>query len=377
MSTYSAASDAEESRRRRIQPGWTAAASGRVRAGAPRGREKGETMIARILRLWAIAFLLGGVDFASAADSEWTVELAPVYMQAYGHDPHVLTIHEVDSGPAARVDTKTPVALETDDTFAYRGRFQVHRERWTWGVDFLWFVTTQNAGDRAAAAGGALDEVAFEVADRAFVSSAPEEVLYYRVLEDTDLEMWTVDLYGLRTLASTPDGAWRLQLGLRLGDFDNDYHAVVGIQDVAGSRLDASSNYDRMMGPLVGLQGETRFGKHSLAGYLGQSVLFGTAEKLAGLSREFTGPFSETPAFFAHESFRRDEVDVAIPISELRLDWRYQLSRRISVGAGVETSVWWDVPVPPGLEPTSGGDQVFSENTIVLAGVLGSVKYTF
>jgi hypothetical protein len=342
-------------------------------------------MIARTLRLLpmvplvltAVISLLVTAPAARGEGPRWTVELAPVYMQAYGHDPHVLTIHEVDFGPPVGIDRKTPVSLDTDDSFAYRGEFRHRRERWTWGVDFLWFVTTQNASPRRSSAGGTLDEVTFEAADRSFTSRDAGEVLFYRVLEDTDLEMWTVDLYGLRTLSETPAGAWRLQLGLRLADFDNDYHAVVGIEGTAGSQLDASSNYERLMGPLVGLEGQARFGKSTLTGYLGQSVVFGKAEKLSFLGRDFFGPFSETPAFHSQEVFRRDDVDVAIPISELRIDWRYQLTRRLSLGAGVQTSVWWDVPVPPGLVPGPSGDQAFAENTIVLAGVLGSVKYAF
>jgi hypothetical protein len=320
--------------------------------------------------LIVLALGLGGAADARAAD--WTVELQPVFMEAYGHDQHVLTVHQIT--PAS--DTKTAVSLDTGDTFAYRGEFQYHGAQWIWGVDFLWFVTTQNADPRTAA-GGPVDKVAFEVADRTFTSSDPRQVLFYRVLEDTDLELWTLDFYGMKTLAERPESALRLQLGLRLGDFDNDYHAAVGIEGVAGARLDASSNYDRLMGPLVGLAGDAHFGKNSLTGYLSQSVLFGTAEKLTSTRREFTGPFGPTPAFGDSEGIRREGQDVAIPISELRIKWAYQLTRRISLGAGVHSSVWWDVPVPPGVVPIAGGDSAFHENTIVLVGVLGAVKVTF
>ncbi len=340
---------------------------------APRKRAFDGTLPAAL----AITLALGFGGAAQARQGTWTVELDPIYMQAYGHDQHVLTIHEIDRHATPQVDRKTAVSLDTDDSFAYRGEFQYARGQWRWGVDFLWFVTTQNAEGRTAAAGGGVDEVAFEVADRTFTSSNPSQRLFYSLLEDTDLELWNLDLYGMRTLAETPGSAFRLQLGLRLGDFDNDYHAVVGIQDVAGARLDASSNYELMMGPLVGLAGDLHFGRSSLEGYLGQSVLFGTAEKLTSSSREFAGPFGPTPPFFAEEGIRREGRDVAIPISDLRIKWSYQISKRISLGAGAISSVWWDVPVPPGIIPIVDGDDAFHENTIVLFGLLGGVEVTF
>ncbi len=164
-------------------------------------------------------------------------------------------------------------------------------------------------------------------------------MLFYGVLEDTDLTAWTLDLYATRTLTEMPQASLTLLLGLRNADFDNDYRAVVGVQGTAGSRLDASSNYGRMMGPLLGLAATGSVGRHMFAGHLGQSVVFGDAE-LSSSSREFTGPFTETPSFFAQETFR-EERDVAIPITELRFDWAYDLTDRWSLGVGAETSAWW------------------------------------
>ena len=317
---------------------------------------------------------------AHAEEGTWTVEVAPMYTQVYGHDQHVLTLHEIDVDSTPRLDRKTAVSLDTDDAFAYRGEFQYTRGQWGLGLDFFWFVTTQNAAPRTAAADGAsgpIDQVVFEVADRGFTSSNPGEILFFNLLEDTDLEFWTVDLYAIKTLAETPKSALRLRVGLKIGDFDNDYHAVVGVENVAGLRLDASSNYDRLMGPLVGLAGSFHRGRHSLEGYLGQSVLFGTAEKLTVTSREFTGPFSETPAFFAAETLRQEQVDVAIPITELRIKWSFRLSDLISLVAGSQASAWFDVSVPPGVVPGEGGDEAFHENTLVSIGLFSGARLTF
>ncbi|MGH9464963.1 MAG: hypothetical protein ACRD0X_04910 [Thermoanaerobaculia bacterium] len=332
----------------------------------------------RVPAALATVMILAAPGPAPAAEGEWSVEVQPVYMQVYGHDPHVLTVHEVDLDATPALDSKAAVLLESDTDFAYRAEILWARSEWSWGLDFLIFRTPQAAGPLSAAAdgpGGAVDEVAFEVADRTFTSSGPGDVLFYRVLEDTTIETWTLDLYALKTLAEGPGTALQLQLGLRNADFDNDYRAVVGIEDVGGARLDASSNYDRMMGPLVGLAGSVERGKHSFAGYLGQSLVFGNVE-LSGSSREFSGPFSETPAFFAQETLRTEQ-EVGIPITDFRLDWRMRLTDLVSVGAGLDTAAWWEVPVPPGIVPGVDGDEALAENTIVFFGVLAAFQLTF
>ena len=94
------------------------------------------------------------------------------------------------------------------------------------------------------------------------------------------------------------------------------------------------------------------------------------------MAREFRGPFGETPAFFAQESFAALK-DVAIPITEFRIDWTYRINKRLSLGVGANTSAWWDVPVPPGVIPIADGQEALHENTIVLFGVLANVQLTF
>ncbi len=316
----------------------------------------------------ALATLAAGP--APAGQGSWSVDLQAVFADVAGHDQHVLTLREV----AADRDASTAVTLDTDAGLAYRGEFQYRCQKWGAGLDYFWFNTTQLAPAPTIAA-GAGELVSFEVADRLFTSGGPGEVLFYQLLEDTDLALWTADIYAIRVLAENPKSSLRLQFGLRLGDFDNDYRAVVGVQGVGGARLDASSNYGLMPGPIVGLAAEVRLGRSVLEGYLGQSVIFGTAE-LGGRSRQFEGPFGETTELFGEEALQAKQ-DVAIPISELRLGWTYSLGRHLTFGAGVQSSVWWDVPVPPGVIPGPGGDRLLHENTLVVYGLLASIGVTF
>jgi len=322
-----------------------------------------------------VVLAVGGTGSTLAAESEWSVMLEPMFMEAHGHDPHVLTIHEFNLGTTPAADTKTPVTLETDSGLAFRSELQYAREDWALGLDFFWFGTSQGRPSRTAAANGPagpVDQVDFEVADRTYSSASPGEVLLFSILEDTDVNAWTVDLYAIKTLVETPESGLQLQFGLRNADFDNDFHSVTALQDVAGSLIDASSNYPRMIGPLIGLSGDVHFGRNSIRAYIGQSVIFGTAE-LRHTTRDFTGPVSDTPTIVAVETFGKDQ-DVAIPITEFRLNWLYPIGQHVSLGVSANTSVWWDVPVPPGVIPISEGDEIFQENTIVFFGLAVAVK---
>jgi hypothetical protein len=323
-----------------------------------------------------VALGLGGASFAG--DGKWSVRLEPMYMEVYGHDQHVLTIHEIDFGSTPQLDNRTAVNLDTDAGTAIRAELQYTKEKWGWGVDVFSLLTSQGVPDQSAAAdgpSGPINQVVFETADRSYMSADPSQVLYYNVLEDTSLQMWTVDFYGIRTLADKPNSGIDLQFGIRFGDFDNDYRAVVGLRDAGGTRYDASSNYPRMQGPLVGLSGNVQWGKSSVQGYIGQSLLIGNVE-LTHTSRDFFGPFGDEPAFFAQERLHT-EKDVAIPITEFRVNWTYKVSKLLSLGVGANTSAWWDVPVPPGVTPIENGNQMLSENTLVLFGLAGAVVFTF
>lgn len=172
--------------------------------------------VARVVLLILLA--VGGGDFAQAAESEWSLLLEPMYMDAYGHDQHVLTIHERDLGSTPTLDRRTPVTLDSDSGIAARFELQYTRGDWGLGLDFFWFDTSQGRPSRSAAAsgpGGPISEVIFQVSDRSFTSDDPGEVLVFNVLEDTDLIAWTVDLYAIKALVKTPDSSLHLQFGLR------------------------------------------------------------------------------------------------------------------------------------------------------------------
>lgn len=320
-----------------------------------------------------LAFSVGLTLPAGARQTGWSVRLEPMYVRTYGHDQHVLTIHERTLAPP--VDRKTALTLDTRSGRGYRGGVRYSRGRWAFGLDAFSFVTSHEAAPLSLAAGAGNDEVVLESADRTFVSTDAGEVLYYRLLEDNDIAVWTVDLYAIRKLAQSDENRVGLLLGVRFADFDNDYRAVVGIEDTEGLRIDASSNYRRMTGPLIGWEGSARIGRFSIEGVLAQSVVLGETV-YDGAGREFTGAFGETPVFVSEETFRTPER-VAIPITEMRLRALVSPFNRLAIGVGIHGSAWWDVGVPPGVLPVPAGDQLLQENTLVFFGLMGVVEVRF
>jgi hypothetical protein len=315
--------------------------------------------------------LTAAVGTARAAD--WTSSFEAIFMDVYGHDPHVLTILETDPGSVA---TRTGVALETESKLAYRGEFQYQREVWGLGIDFSWITTGQQL-DRSAAATGAAGDVLFEVAGATFTSSAPGENLYFQRLEDTDLNAWAFDLYAMRRLSGSAASGVAFRFGLRVADFDNDFRAAAGIEGVRGLRIDASSNYGALRGPLIGLTGRFERGHNVFEASIGQSVVFGEAE-LSNRRRMFTGSFSEEPdpAFVSDGTFRMLQ-DVAIPMTDLRLEWKYRLGRMVALGLSANASTWWNVSVPPGVVPAEGSAPALHENTLVFSGVGALVEISY
>mgnify|MGYP001821913907 CR=1 FL=1 len=331
-----------------------------------------------VLAVLSVTAALVGGNPSHADESKWTLRFEPVYVSAYGQDQHVMKIHEMDFDSTPWTDSTTGVNLETDSGLAYRLVFERTTGAWSWGLDWFAFANSLSAADRTAAAdgeGGMIDVVVFQTAGRDYASTGPDEVLFYNLLEDNDLAMWTADFYGTRALVESEKSSLHLQFALRMADFDNDYRAVVGVLDEAGTRWDASSNYDRMNGPLVALTGEIRRGKSRFEGSIGQSVLLGSVE-LTRLLRDFDGPFGEEPSFTSQEQFIQNR-DVAIPVTEFRFRWDYGITRSLSLGLGLDASTWWDVPVPPGVIPGEDGEVTLHENTIVFLGLVGAVEWRF
>ncbi|HEX4954043.1 MAG TPA: hypothetical protein VF017_11690 [Thermoanaerobaculia bacterium] len=332
-----------------------------------------------------LALPTGWPSGAAASGGTWNVELEPVFLEALGHDQHVLTTHEVDADGSPPTDRANAVSLDSEAALAYRARVLHERGSWGYGLDFLIFRTDQQVDPLRASAdgpGSAIDQRIFEVAGRRFASTGPGQVLYFQTLEDTTVELWVLDLYATRVLAETPGSSLVVVLGVRNADFDNDYRAVAGVEGVGGVRIDASSNYSRMIGPLVGLSARLERGRHSFGGDLRQSVVLGeielsrTLRDFSGSPGAFAGPPEEVPPGLAQDRLVTQQ-DIAVPMTDVRVLWGFRLTDHVALGLSLGATVWWDLAVPPGVQPGPGGDERLNENTIVTYGLGATLKVKF
>lgn len=320
-----------------------------------------------VVFLVAASVTFGSSSLARAEEDRWSFRVALGYVDAQGHDPHVLSVDGPANGSGAfRLETESDIGR-------YLGARYRRGQKWAWGADFSWFTGGQELSTRtlAAAADGA--PVALEITDRVLVSTSPEEVLFFRRLGDTDMNAWTFDVYALRRLSRGPRGGFQLLVGVRNADFDNDNRFAAGIEDALGTRIDASSNYDRMIGPLVGLVLDREWGRSRFELILTQSVVQGDAELFA-MRSDFIGPFVDgSEEIVARRDFRQPK-SVTIPITDLHLRWSYPATEHLSYGLGLGISRWSDVSVPPGVRPTGGLDTLY-ESTIDFYGLQIAVAF--
>lgn len=313
---------------------------------------------------------LAAVTAAGPAAGSWRLEVEPAWVVVSGHDQHVLTTRRAGATEA--------LELDTDDALGYRAAALWERGRWDWGLDFFIHRTDQAAGPLRRSA-GAGEQLVFELPGRSFVSTGPDETLFYQTLEDTTVELWVVDLYARRGLRGD-EGPWAVLLGVRNADFDNDYRAVGAVEGIGGTRIDASSNYSRMIGPLVGLAVGAERGRHAFEAGLRQSVVFGDIE-LARTLLDFEGPVGpfavppeEVPPGLPRELLATTD-SITVPMTDLLLAWRVQLGERWSLGARFDVAAWWDLAVPPGVVP--GRADRLEETTLVVYGLGATLGVAF
>ncbi len=115
------------------------------------------------------------------------MEVEPVYLEAFGHDQHVLTAHEIDGDGSPPTDRANAVSLDSEGALGYRAAVTYQRDRWGYGLDFLIFRTDQQVDLIQAAADGparAIDRRELTVAGRGFTSVVLGEVELTRTLRD-------------------------------------------------------------------------------------------------------------------------------------------------------------------------------------------------
>jgi hypothetical protein len=176
-------------------------------------------------------------------------------------------------------------------------------------------------------------------------------------------ETWSLELNGIRELAGADGGRFFMTAGLRLSAYrDSRVETLLVAENGSSStsqhfgELEASI----LAGPALGLHGRARLRKHRFEGSLTQAIVFGDFDLRAVYTERQDGAL-------VLQSIWDDNGDSAVPITEIDLRWMYDVTRRVSLGAGFFGSIWWDAPVAP-IGNTPVGPARTLESTFIVSG---------
>jgi hypothetical protein len=135
-----------------------------------------------------------------------------------------------------------------------------------------------------------------------------------------------------------------------------------------------------MVGPMVGIAATLERGRHTIDAELRQSVVFGdieltrTLRDFEGPSGPFAGPPEEVPPGFNQQRLATTD-SIEVPMSDLRLAWTLRLGESWSLGASLGGTAWWNLAVPPGVDPDRPAER--EETTLVTYAAGVSMGFRF
>ena len=358
-----------------------------------------------------------------AEETQWSVQIEPMWMDVEGNDIHVGDIfkyrEEWVGSTLLYGTTYKPIRLNMDDGIALRADVIYRKNQWGLGLSGWWFDTKASQSGRVTtppevltATGFIYYEYGVRMWDNTItpVDNELEPSLFSPVnyWARNELGIWTVDLYGIRTLAEKEASSIDMTFGLKLGSLDIDreegqkQRAFVYDYYGAGFHLDnhitlessSKADYGMMGGPTIGLQGKAQYKQLGIEGFINQSLLIGRV-RYSGIWTDVddiwvvTGPvggpftpFSQDAYLEGRFSFSKRET-ITLPVTEAKLKFLYDVIGNVSIGVGGFASIWWDAPVAPKWSIPGawtwdeGTGWRLQEDTLIFYGLTVALNYRF
>ncbi len=362
-------------------------------------KEKTRTSFFLTLALLAIV----GITPAKAdAPNGWRVEFDAMYLWPQNTDLDVATKTRrsaLGGGSFTPPEFMGNIDVEPDSDFAARLELDYRDGEWGAGVNGWWMDAdgSESFNPRSNAVGPpfpdppgrnldgvfvpSLSSVTTNIGTQGFYEDSALTVLDFEAAND--LEVWKLDLYGLRELVDTPGRQLDFLWGLELADMDNDRTDLVsevrpGVSDPGisvNTETDvqkSSGDWDIALGPVFGLQGHLKRDRHRFVGLLMQSVVFADVDYSARITQSTRQDFVDGTVTQASSTLAgySSSDDDWVPITEVKLQYLYQWNEQFSIGAGGFLSVWWDAPLAPEFSRNR-------DDTITFVGVMLSAEYRF
>ncbi len=311
----------------------------------------------------------------------WEFQLEPMWMDVGGHNEHVgdivnASFTTVVGPPRVESDVRDrrPINLDLDARFAFRG--SVTYEYQQWGVGAAgWFFETDDAVSGTVTTPVATADtffqnfVSFWREPRGAVTNeldpsgiAPEE---FRA--DQELETFTVELFGFRTLAENSSSRIDAIVGVKVGRLETTQNQSRNLRAFLFDELGPGLHFNNFIslsstaeaeflgvGPMVGFSGRATWGRLGFRAFVTQSLLIGDAD-LEGLFTDIddisstpdpAGPFTPLLLIQSDLPFSSRER-VFVPVTEFQLTTEWHITRILAVGATGFAAIWFDAPVAP------------------------------
>ena len=307
----------------------------------------------------------------------WEIQVIPMWMWVGGFDEHVGDVVEGTftnpDGTELIAFNHKPINLEMDSNVTGRVELTFRRDQWGFGVSGWFFLTDEDESGGVttpspAAIPGFLNSVSMwdaiflPLADD-FTSSGAAPFSFFA---DAELNTFTFDIFGLRTLAEKPASRIDLLAGLKLGWLDMEVNQGLATRGFFGDPppgdlfyefLSANSAADSDflgIGPMVGFAGDATWERFRVKAFITQSVLAGEADLdgvwkgnvEGGEADSFGGPFTPAGRLRGDVRFSKEET-VFIPVTEAQIKVKYEITENIAIGLAGFASIWIDAPAPP------------------------------
>ena len=326
---------------------------------------------------------------AQGTDTGWQLSLEPLFVMTRGNDVHVgdvftesqvLRTTVTPGGPGvtntnSTVDygvTYDPIVTDMGSDFGALVSASYRGARWGFGGRG-WRVSTNGAVDGSAESPSEeslkgirmWDHSALPVVNR-FTVSGYAPVTFYA---ENMLENLRIDGYAERRWITGGNLNVAMRFGVAYTQFKNErregsaedaaYQDVLGPTVVTGTNsitLDAESETNaNLIGPSIGIAGDSTHGIFRLDWLVSPAVLFGTAETsgtwtdIDNISEVWLSPGSRDNRTTRLEGVIPMERDsrVAVPVLDLHVRASVAVAKGVRLGGGLFSSSWFGMPVAP------------------------------
>jgi hypothetical protein len=389
-----------------------------------------------VLLVWIWLF---PVHVSAQSPDTWQFEVQQLWMDVKGFDEHsgdIVRQSVVQTDPSPQVSiiddrTRTPIRTNMEAGNTFRGEFMYRRKSWGIGATGWFFsasdsvtgrvtsgdlMTTPNSTELSTNTISMWRETLNPVTNE--LESSGQSPVDYHV--QGDLNTYTFDAFGFWSLAENNESRINLTAGAKVGRvttnqaqgfseraFIFDYFPATSISPAGhfNNQIELESQaktHFRGLGPLLGLQAQTKWLGVEIHASVTQSLLIGVAQQ-EGVFRDTdaitfafssTGPFIPCPVTLAAAgclpiqsriSFS-DKPRVYVPVTEARLKLEAQVIKHVAIGGNAFVSVWANCPVPPTFTITHafatgsaspGLDWESQQRTLVYAGAVLSSACDF